>query len=119
MRSSKHSVTVLGLCALLIVPAVCWGAWGQINRDMDLGLLWDTYTNRHYGGANQCIQWPGGPWNRNDGNERHTNSNYRGFVLGARNVVDAENTSVIWPYMVAQARRVERRRERRRTEPDA
>jgi|GEM_PF-1195218 len=95
----RSLLAVLGFA--LLVPAAGWGAWGQINRTLDLGYMWDTFTNRHYGGVNQAFTWPGGWWGTG-GDVRHNMANYKGFVLGAKDVKDAEFPTTIWPYMVAQ-----------------
>lgn len=79
--------------------------WGQINRDMRYGLYWDQFTNRHYGGYNNAMTWPGGWWDVNLGGvdtERRTFSNYKGLVVGATGVQDPQYPAVTWPYMVGQ-----------------
>jgi hypothetical protein len=94
------------ISAGLSSAAITDGAgWGQENRDMCYGLLWDQLTNRHYGGFNNALTWPGGWWDVGLGGataERRSHANYKGFVLGAKNVQDPQYPAVVWPYMVGQ-----------------
>ena len=81
--------------------------WPQMNRDMRYGNYWDQFTNRHYGGYNNGMTWPGGWWDvglapPTGPVERRTYVNYKGFVIAATNVFDPQFPSVIWPYMVGQ-----------------
>ena len=80
------------------------GGWPQMNRDVRYGKLWDQFTNRHYGGYNNALTWPGGLWdvNANAPVERRTFANYKGFCIGATGVFDPQFPSVTWPYMVGQ-----------------
>ncbi len=79
--------------------------WPQMNRTLDIGNFWDTFTNRHYGGYSQALVWPGGWWDRqadDENTQRRTFAFYKGFLIGARNVMDPQYPDVIWPYMVGQ-----------------
>ena len=78
--------------------------WPQMNRDMRYGNMWDQFTNRHYGGYNNALTWPGGLWDvaADAPVERRTYANYKGFCIGATNVFDPQYPSVVWPYMVGQ-----------------
>jgi|SaaInl4_200m_RNA_FD_contig_91_83501_length_3025_multi_13_in_0_out_0_1 hypothetical protein len=77
--------------------------WGQINREVWYAHYWDQFTNRHYGGFNNAITWPGTWYNTGaDPVERRQMANYKGFVIGATNVMDPQYPAVTWPYMVGQ-----------------
>ncbi len=78
--------------------------WPQMNRDIWYGNYWDTFTNRHYGGYNMALMWPGGWWDRSAGDpvERRTYAHYKGFVVGARDLQDPQYPGIHWPYMVGQ-----------------
>jgi hypothetical protein len=110
MSACKRSLFILA-GVLLAFPTLGSSAdlitgdgWPQLNRDMHYGHFWDQFTNRHYGGYNNALTWPGGWWDvgANDPVQRRTFANYKGFVIGAVNVTDPQYPAVTWPYMVGQ-----------------
>jgi len=79
--------------------------WGQVQREIWYGNFWDVCSNRNYGGVQNALQWPGGWWANlidlpTGPTERRTYANYKGFVIGAKNVQEPQYPDVIWPYMV-------------------
>jgi len=78
--------------------------WGKSHRKVFYGNLWEDFTNRNYGGFHHVMTWPGAWYDRgaSDPVERRTFANYRGFVIGAKNVRDPQYPDVLWPYMVGQ-----------------
>jgi hypothetical protein len=84
-------------------PTVGQG-WGAINLEFWYGNLFGQCTNRNYGGYHNLLTWPGGWWDAStrDPVERRVFANYRGFVIGARNVADPQYPGTVWPYMVGQ-----------------
>ncbi len=93
----------LAASATGVVPTPGDG-WQQMNRQLDVANLWDMYTNRHYGGYNHALAWPGAwyDWGASDPADMRTTANYKGFVIGAVNVPEPQYPEVIWPYMVGQ-----------------
>ncbi len=76
--------------------------WGQINRHLEISNLWEHVRNTHYEGYNRALSWPGAWGTYSDHDQRRSYANYRGYVVGARNVHDPQYPDVVWPYMVAQ-----------------
>lgn len=99
MRSGKMRLVVAAMSLAILLPVAASAQWGQINRTLDIANLWDTFTNRHYGGVNQALTWPGGWWTT-DANDRQNLANFKGFVIGAKDVRDPQFPGVLWPYMV-------------------
>jgi hypothetical protein len=99
MKFRKMRLLLAAVSLAILLPAVVSAQWPQINRTLDQGNLWDTFTNRHYGGVNQALTWPGGWWTT-DANDRQNLANFKGFVIGAKDVRDPQYPAVLWPYMV-------------------
>ena len=94
--------TLIGVSPASAQPTVGGGGW-KTHRDIEIGMLWDSFTNRNYGGFHRALTWPGG-WDNSSADlvERRQYANYKGFVIGARNVYDPQYPNVFWPYMVGQ-----------------
>ena len=111
MRTRSKNLLLLAVCCVLIASTAAHAVpvtptpgagWGKMHRYLDVGNLWDNYTNRNYGGYLDALSWPGGSdMGRRDDDERAF-VNYRGFVIGARDVPDPQFHDVLWPYMVGQ-----------------
>ncbi len=109
MSLLSRYLIILSAALFIAVPAgsadlVVGSGWPAMNRALQYGNLWDHFTNRNYGGYNNVLAWPGGLWDTNAQQpvERRTYANYKGFVIGARDVPDPQFPDVIWPYMVGQ-----------------
>ena len=108
--TSLGLVLTLTCAAYVLTPTASSGqptegdGWPQMDRHVQYGNYWDLFTNRHYGGFRYALTWPGGWWDHGaaDPVERRTYANYKGFLIGARNVQDPQYPDVIWPYMVGQ-----------------
>jgi hypothetical protein len=110
MRSDYSFLYLVMLCVPLIKPTPVssqptegWG-WGHVHTHINYANLWDEMRNDQYGGFNHSLVWPGGWWDTgsSDPVERRTFANYKGYIIGAKNVRDPQYPDVVWPYMVAQ-----------------
>ncbi len=109
MNLPARVTLLLAYTTLLVAPArpadlIEGHGWPSMNRYLRYGNLWDHVRNSHYSGYNRAFQWPGGWWDVGTSHpvERRTYANYKGFLIGARNVPDPQYPDVIWPFMVGQ-----------------
>jgi hypothetical protein len=110
MRSVYSFLYLVMLCVPLIEPTpvsaqpTVGDGWGHVHTDLWYGNFWDMMRNDQYGGFKNSLVWPGGWWDTgaSDPVERRTFANYKGYVIGAKNVRDPQYPDVVWPYMVAQ-----------------
>ncbi len=109
MNAMRYALQLL-LAGALILPVATTAVpvtptpglgFGTYNRLLDLANLWDHFTNRNYGGYHNALSWPGA-WSTNNDDERRTYANYKGFVIGARNVPEPQYHDIVSPYMVGQ-----------------
>jgi len=102
--SAAAGIILLGAAASMAGVPTPGVGWGSLWREVWYGNFWDVCTNRNYGGIQNALQWPGGWWDNNayDPVERRTFANFKGFVIGAKNVHDPQYPDVVWPYMVGQ-----------------
>jgi len=110
MNSLARLLFAIPLTALcLAAPArsadlIEGGGWSHIHTNLPYGNYWDMMRNDQYGGYNNSLVWPGGWWDTgaNDPVDRRTYANYKGYLIGARNVPEPQYPDVVWPYMVGQ-----------------
>jgi hypothetical protein len=110
MNAKLHSTLLFAIVCIVSLPVsqsiaqpTVGAGWAAINLEFYYGNLFGQCTNRNYGGYNHLLAWPGGWWNSSaHPTERRVFANYRGFVIGARNVADPQYPGTVWPYMVGQ-----------------